>query len=110
LEKLLSKRSLLLQKRDEFERKMREIGSLPTAEIDQYKNLGLKELTKQLHKTNQQLKTKSHVNKKAMDQYLHFSDQRDKLSARKEELDQSAKVFRFIISCNTHSILSQLQI
>jgi chromosome segregation ATPase len=34
----------------------------------------------------------SHVNKKALEQYVSFSEQRDYLQRRKEELDRSKKV------------------
>lgn len=42
---------------------------------------------KRLHKVNESLKKYSHVNKKALDQYISFSEQRETLMARKKELD-----------------------
>lgn len=39
---------------------------------------------------NKKLKKYSHVNKKAYDQYVNFSEQRESLLKRKEELDQGA--------------------
>ena len=36
----------------------------------------------------QELKKYSHVNKKALDQFISFSEQKEKLMNRKEELDR----------------------
>ncbi len=92
MEKLLNKRSLLLQKKEECEKKIREIGSLPTSEVETFKDRTLKQLMKTLHSTNQKLKGFSTVNKKALDQYVQFTEQRDKLVSRKEEMDTGRKV------------------
>lgn len=42
---------------------------------------------KELEKANHHLKKYNHVNKKALDQFLSFSEQKEKLYKRKEELD-----------------------
>ena len=39
MEKLINQRSLLLQKRDDYERKIRELGSLPTQEVEAHKDI-----------------------------------------------------------------------
>ena len=39
-----------------------------------------------------ELKRYSHVNKKALDQFVNFSDQKEKLIKRKEELDRAHEV------------------
>jgi structural maintenance of chromosome 3 (chondroitin sulfate proteoglycan 6) len=46
---------------------------------------------KRLHKTNENLKKYSHVNKKAFEQYSNFTKQRGQLTNRKKELDKSSK-------------------
>lgn len=46
------------------------------------------QLFRELDKANNQLKKFSHVNKKALDQFMSFSDQKEKLQKRKEELDR----------------------
>ena len=38
---------------------------------------------------NGELKKYSHVNKKALDQYVNFSEQKEKLISRQEELDRA---------------------
>lgn len=50
-------------------------------------NLFFVQLFKELEKANQHLKKYNHVNKKALDQFLSFSEQKEKLYKRKEELD-----------------------
>ena len=43
---------------------------------------------KRLDECNKELKKYSHVNKKALDQFVSFSEQKEKLLARKEEIDR----------------------
>ena len=43
------------------------------------------------------LKKYAHVNKKALDQFVSFSDQRKSMVQRKEELDQGAKAIEDLI-------------
>ena len=50
-----------------------------------------KQLFKQLEKANTELKKYSHVNKKALDQFISFSEQKEKLMSRKDELDRGHK-------------------
>jgi hypothetical protein len=49
MERLLNKRSLLLQKQEECTQKIRELGSLP-ANVEKYKDMVKKELLDQLDK------------------------------------------------------------
>lgn len=89
MERLLNQQSLLQQKKQEAERKIREIGTLPTTEYEQFKDKPPKELVKLLQETQASLKEYSHVNKKAFDQYKYFIDRRDELNTRKQELDEA---------------------
>nr|KAG5687962.1 hypothetical protein BaRGS_023086 [Batillaria attramentaria] len=52
-------------------------------------SLLLKKLFKKLEQCNTELKRYSHVNKKALDQFVNVSDQKEKLIKRKEELDRA---------------------
>ncbi|XP_064600089.1 structural maintenance of chromosomes protein 3-like [Liolophura sinensis] len=89
LEKMTNKQSLLLKKKDECMRKIRELGSLPNDAFEKYQNLSIKQLFKKLEQCNSELKKYSHVNKKALDQFVNFSDQKEKLMKRKDELDRA---------------------
>merc|ERR1712126_254780 len=91
LERMASKQTVLQQKIQECTKKIRELGSLPSDAFDKYKNMSQKQLFKQLEKANQELKKYSHVNKKALDQYVSFSEQKEKLISRKDELDKGHK-------------------
>ena len=54
-----------------------------------WQNTSLKQLFSKLEKCNDDLKKYSHVNKKALDQFVNFSDQKEKLLKRKDELDRA---------------------
>ncbi|KAL8567919.1 hypothetical protein ACOMHN_059041 [Nucella lapillus] len=89
LEKMTNKQSLLLKKKEDCMRKIRDLGSLPSDAFEKYQNLSLKQLFKKLEHCNTELKRYGHVNKKALDQFVNFSDQKEKLIKRKEELDRA---------------------
>eukprot|EP00986_Skeletonema_menzelii_P019403 scaffold27909_cov228-Skeletonema_menzelii.AAC.2 len=70
-------------------RKIQELGSLPpAAELTSFTKKSIPALMKSLEDINKRLKKYSHVNKKAYDQFVNFSEQRDSLIKRKEELDE----------------------
>ncbi|CAG8488799.1 14077_t:CDS:10, partial [Racocetra persica] len=98
VDKFLSKRKLLLQKKDECTKNIRELGALPEEAFEKYKNTDPTKLLKQLHKVNEGLKKYSHVNKKAFEQYNNFTKQRDTLTKRKDELDQSKRAINDLIT------------
>ncbi|KAH3790707.1 hypothetical protein DPMN_168914 [Dreissena polymorpha] len=50
------------------------------------------QLFKKLDQCNAELKKYSHVNKKALDQFVNFTEQKSKLISRKEELDRAHTV------------------
>lgn len=86
LEKWAAKENLLVQKIDECTEKIAGLGALPQVD-PAYQRMSLKRLFSELEKANQHLKKYNHVNKKALDQFLSFSEQKEKLYARKKELD-----------------------
>lgn len=86
MEKIANKRSVLLKKKEECMRKIRELGSLPADAFEKYHRTASKALWKKLKEANEELKKYSHVNKKALDQFVNFSEQKEKLIKRKEEL------------------------
>ncbi|KAJ8025935.1 Structural maintenance of chromosomes protein 3 [Holothuria leucospilota] len=88
LEKMTNKQSVFLKRKEECMRKIRELGSLPSDAFEKYTHLSLNQLFKKLNQCNSELKKYSHVNKKALDQFINFSDQKEKLIKRKEESDK----------------------
>ncbi|KAF8406985.1 hypothetical protein HHK36_006106 [Tetracentron sinense] len=98
LEQLLSKRNILLAKQEDYMKKIRGLGPLSSDAFETYKRKNIKELHKMLHKCNEQLQQFSHVNKKALDQYVNFTEQREELQKRQAELDAGDEKIRELIS------------
>ncbi|KAH7542596.1 hypothetical protein FEM48_Zijuj02G0090800 [Ziziphus jujuba var. spinosa] len=98
LEQLLNKRNIFLAKQDEYSKKIRELGPLSSDAFETYKRRNVKELLKMLHRCNEQLQQFSHVNKKALDQYVNFTEQREELQKRQAELDAGDEKIRELIS------------
>ncbi|KAL9314311.1 hypothetical protein ACSQ67_019763 [Phaseolus vulgaris] len=63
-----------------------------------YRRRNVKDLHKMLHRCNEQLQQFSHVNKKALDQYINFTEQREELQKRQAELDAGDEKIRELIS------------
>ncbi|CAM8937744.1 unnamed protein product [Rhodiola kirilowii] len=98
LGQLLNKRNLLLAKLEEHSKKIRELGPLSADAFETYKRKSIKELYNMLHKCNEQLQQFSHVNKKALDQYVNFTEQREELQRRQAELDASDEKIKELIT------------
>ncbi|TMS23760.1 Structural maintenance of chromosomes protein 3 [Larimichthys crocea] len=79
LEKMTNRQGMLLKKKEECMKKIRELGSLPQEAFEKYQTLTLKQLFRKLEQCNTELKKYSHVNKKALDQFVNFSEQKEKL-------------------------------
>lgn len=102
---------MLRQKLDECQAKISDLGALPNTElITKYMSYSSKnvsifilnvfymynlsflffifQLFKELEKANSNIKRYGHVNKKALDQFISFSEQKEKLVSRKQELDR----------------------
>mmetsp|Transcript_23887 Transcript_23887/g.34260 ORF Transcript_23887/g.34260 Transcript_23887/m.34260 type:complete len:1231 (-) Transcript_23887:592-4284(-) len=102
-ERLLNKRSMCVSKREMYMRKIQELGSLPpSTELNEHANLGIQALMRSLETCNKELKKYSHVNKKAYDQYVNFSEQREDLLGRKVELDKGADKVKELIDSLDH--------
>ena len=81
---------MIAQKREDSIHKIRQLGPLPTG-LEQYAKASKSSLMHHLREANETLKKYSHVNKKALDQYLSFSEQRKQLLSRKEEMEKVEK-------------------
>ena len=90
LEKIINKRKMHFEKQEELVRKIRDLGALPK-NFEDYHQMELKKLFKQLTGVNKKLKDPKYrqVNKKALDQYVSFSEQRDALVNRKGDQDSA---------------------
>ena len=97
LESLNHRKAQLLTKRTDLERRVRELGTLPADAYEAHRDATLKELHTALQRANGEIKKFAHVNQKALDQYVSFSEQRDELSRRKKENDTAEKKIRQLI-------------
>jgi len=98
MEGLMAKRTTLQAKREGLQRKIRELGSLPSDAFERYRGKALKTVHSLLGKTNEQLARLGHVNKKALDQYQQFTEQREAMEIRRGELDKAhAKIGELMI-------------
>lgn len=107
-ERYQAKRQILMTRKEECNRNIRDLGVLPEEAFEKYVNEKLdrvssrpptsqadhsppsEQIIKKLHTVNESLKKFSHVNKKAFEQYSSFTKQRDQLLERREDLDKSA--------------------
>lgn len=87
----LNKKSILTSRREEVNKKIRDIGVLPEEAFDheKYEQYGSDELLRQLSDVNNQLKQYNHINKKAIEQYEMFMTKHGDLIERRQELDVS---------------------
>ena len=91
MEALASKRANYAAKVDAIQRKIRDVGSLPADAFEKYNSYTPEQLRKELGKTNEGLGQLSHVNKKAIDQWEQFTEQRDELKERRTEIAEASK-------------------
>jgi structural maintenance of chromosome 3 (chondroitin sulfate proteoglycan 6) len=86
-DKMASKESIYLEKAAEAGKKVRELGAIPTDLFERYEGFSTKLIYKKLDDANRHLKKYGHVNKKALDQFMSFSEERTRLENRRDELN-----------------------
>ncbi|KAK6455174.1 RecF/RecN/SMC [Scheffersomyces xylosifermentans] len=98
-EKILNRKAILTNRREEVQKKIRELGVLPEEafQASNYDKFTSDDLLKKLNKVNEELSKYSHINKRAMEQYNTFTKQRDELVKRREELDTSSDSIESLI-------------
>ncbi|WWD18464.1 hypothetical protein CI109_102916 [Kwoniella shandongensis] len=96
-ERYLTKRQTLINRKEECNSAIRDLGVLPEEAFSKYMETVSAKIVKKLHKINDGLKKFAHVNKKAFEQYNNFTKQRDELLGRREELDESAQKIQELI-------------
>jgi structural maintenance of chromosome 3 (chondroitin sulfate proteoglycan 6) len=97
-DKLLNKRTMLMETVQQKQQMIRELGSLPRKELEDFKDLNEKQLLSKMKTVNEQLKKYCSVNRKALDQYVSFSEQRDLLEDRKEELEEDRMSIKTLLT------------
>lgn len=89
LEKLKKDSMLLINKRDDLNVKVANIGTFPTKEIEEFKDKSSHELIRILRNVNIELKNFRYVNLKARTQYQKFASQKDIFAERQSILTES---------------------
>ena len=79
LDKLLNKRSMLREIAHSKQRMIRDLGTAPTRELAEVQKFSEKQLESRRDDVNKQLKKYSKVNRKAIEQFLGFSERRQQL-------------------------------
>ena len=97
MERLLLRRANLLARRDEWTRKVRALGSVPAEAFAQHQGKSLGSLEKLRAETMEALAAFGHVNQKALDQYVNFTDQRNELRSRMVELERGEAKVRELV-------------
>ena len=71
---------------------------MPRKELEEFKTLGEKQVLKKLKEVNENLKKYASVNRKALDQYVSFNEQRENLVSRKDELTRDTTAIEQLVS------------
>jgi len=96
-ERGMEARRQALRKKEECTLRLREVGALPAAELEEVAGWKRRELVQELTRVNDGLSKLPGVNKKAADQYTSFAAQREALQQRKGELDEGDASIRALI-------------
>lgn len=89
MERNIQKKALLTQRAVDTAKNIRDLGVLPEEAFERFANTDSKKLESRRSKVREALKKYKHVNKKAFEQYNNFTTQRDSLTKRRKELDDS---------------------
>jgi len=87
LDRQLSRKALLKQKIDEFTLFIRKLGAIPKDGLDgSHATSSPKLLLKLIEQCHSEIDQLGNVNKKALDQYTAFAEERDRLYVKQEEI------------------------
>jgi structural maintenance of chromosome 3 (chondroitin sulfate proteoglycan 6) len=98
LEKLFNSRMTLLAKRDDLLKRIREIGSLPSKATEDVSRMSHDECVEDLKRTKEDLARFGQVNKKALDQYMSFSSEKEKFSDRRDHMEKELDAIEKLIA------------
>ncbi len=96
-DKLLSKKNMHLETIQSKAKLIKDLGMLPQLELNKYKAYSVSAMIKELSSVNNRLGKYSNINRKALDQYISFNEQKQTLAARKEELEKDRGSIQLLI-------------
>lgn len=99
---IVTKQSMLQTLKEEASKKARELGTLPVDAFSKYNNLSRHQLDKKLAECMKELKKYENVNKKALDQFVQASQQKEELTARLTEQGSNEQSIRDLIEVLDH--------
>lgn len=99
LEVNFNKKTIYSNRKSELTKKISDIGILPEEAFDYEKFEGLTndDLLSKLNLTNKELEKYAHINKKAIEQFDIFNNQRNDLLGRRQDLNESKKSIEKLI-------------
>ncbi|KAG0647721.1 Chromosome segregation sudA [Hyphodiscus hymeniophilus] len=89
IEKGIQKRAIIAARLQDCTKNIRDLGVLPDEAFERFANTDSNKIQTRLKKVTEALKKFVGVNKKAFEQYNNFTSQRDSLTKRRKELDDS---------------------
>jgi structural maintenance of chromosome 3 (chondroitin sulfate proteoglycan 6) len=96
MEQLYIRRAKLLEKKLSLERSIVSLGSLP-ANFHEYRSLNRNTLERRMQRNQNKLRKFTNVNRKALDQYRNFTEQKEVLGKRLDELEKGDLSIRQLI-------------
>ena len=96
-DKLMNKRTMLMETVQTKSRQIRDLGTLPRAEAEESKDQNEKQLLARIATVQEALKKFPGVNRKAMDQYVSFNEQRKSLVERKDAAEEESKSIQKLV-------------
>ena len=98
MSQLMRRRQTLRSKKDETSRKIADLGSVPSSAVQKFQAITSKrQLRHELKRITAERAQYSNVNKKALDQYVNFTERRDNLIARRDKLDSGKAAIEELI-------------
>lgn len=97
-EKAMVKKTTLAARREELQRKIREVGLLAEDALSSFNNLSSEELLQRLNSVNEDISGLSNVNKRAFENFKKFGEKRTELEERASELDDSKSSIQDLIT------------
>ncbi|GMS87806.1 hypothetical protein PENTCL1PPCAC_9981, partial [Pristionchus entomophagus] len=101
-ELIVTKQSMLQTQKEEASKKARDLGTLPVDAFSKYNNMSRHQLDKKLAECMKELKKYENVNKKALDQFVQASQQKEELTARLTEQVSNEQSIRDLIEVLDH--------
>uniref|UniRef100_A0A7E4ZS38 Structural maintenance of chromosomes protein n=1 Tax=Panagrellus redivivus TaxID=6233 RepID=A0A7E4ZS38_PANRE len=88
------------KRREEATKKMKELGNLPIDMINKYANMRKKDLETEWMESIDYMKRFTNVNKKALDQYIRSTAERDSLQTQIDEMNENSNSINRLIEAS----------